>query len=202
MDNIEILQKIPEKFRKRMSLISSGDEGTVYKFDGKYRPYAIKIYRAGLQKYKMEREFDFLKRYRKTGAVPSVYSLKKDLNNFQIIAMDYLDGYTTLYSFYSRKKDFSEKQQDDLLKKLIVARLKIGYDQEYTDLHWKNIMVKVTPSVVDVKMIDPGERIDHNGADVWLSHIKDIVDRMRWGRLPTAKLVKKGNVKKIKEYVE
>lgn len=184
-----------------MEFVAKGKEGKIYRI-GKF---IFKMYRSGFPIDKMEREYNFLKKYQTTGAVPKVYSNKRDLLDLGVIVMEDLKGHVTLKNIIKNKKQYSDEQLTALLKTLVKSRYKIGYDQEYKDLHSENIMVNV-PNVsgkkineINVRFIDPGKIVDHNGAHVWIDHLLNLIHELRMKRHPISKMLASRNMREIQK---
>lgn len=180
-----------------MKLLAKSTEARIFK-QGKL---VFKIYNHAMTFNKMEREYKFLQKYQKTGVVPKLYSTLDDLRDVGLIVMEFFDGYT-LKSFIKNKKQYTPTQHLALLKAILNARYAIGPDQEYHDLHSKNVMVKVSGNNAYVRLIDPGQITDHNGAPVWLDWMETVAKEMGMLRgNPLGNAIKRRDLRVIRTYL-
>ena len=177
---------------KVTNVIGSGAEGTVYK-DSKH--FATKVFKPHVSAGKQKREFRFLKRFQSTRVVPRLVSDESFLIRARAIRMEYLDNYITLKTFKTEKKNYSPKKISKLIRELARARILIGYNTEYHDLHLGNVMIWITPSDVGpvrVKFIDPGESTIHSTeTDVWFTWLESVCRDLGLVRHPILGLLKK-----------
>lgn len=141
-----------------------------------------KLYHSNISYAKKVSEFTFLSDHQNAGYVPILYSEIKHVRKDNFINMEYLEGYITLASF--KKYLTSATIKTNLCDELIKGRRSIGENIHYSDLHKKNVMVKITGDTINVKFIDPGQSTKYY--DVWKSWCMDIARE-----LSVAKIMKK-----------
>ena len=185
-------------FLENITYIGHGKEGDIFQMG----PFVIKSYRVHIPFGKMEREYNFLKKFRETGAVPKVYSNLDDLRELRAIIMEKIDDAITLKEFKKIKKEFTEAQLNTLIKKLARARYLIGPYTKYGDLHSDNVMIGFKDNKLTVKLIDPGRIDEHPGADIWIGWLQEMIKEIGLSRTKNGKIIKTGNINKIKALFE
>jgi serine/threonine protein kinase len=167
-------------------IIGSGKEGDVYL--SKDKKYVLKMYKPPLKRDKIIDEINFLIAFKDTNVVPKIKEYTEDS-----ILMEYLDGYMTLKSFAKIKKNYTTEQLNSLLLNILKARLIIGENIFYRDMHLDNILVN--PDTLDIKFIDQGmsETQDYG----WLLNMKKIVEDLKMSRNPIGKLIIKNNIEEL-----
>ena len=181
--------------KESMEFVAKGKEGKVYRMG----PFIFKMYRSGFPFEKMEREYKFLKKHKNTGVVPKVYSTKRDLRELGLIVMEDLKDYITLKKLIKNKKQYSKTQLLNLAKAMLRARIKIGKNTRYHDLHSENVMVKISGNRGYVRFIDPGEISDQHGA--WIDWMEGMLRDMKMIQGPLGTAIKKKNVTKINSLI-
>ena len=141
-------------------------------------------------------EVKFLQKYRKTGAVPIVLSNESDAIKFRTIKMQYLDGYVPLKRIKQIKNTLSISKINAFLKELVRQRAKIGRNVRYSDLHLKNVLVKMEPRM-DIRFVDPGRATTFADSPEWITWLKETVGLLSMSRTEIGRVIHTGNENEI-----
>ena len=167
-------------------IVGQGKEGDVYL--SRDKRFVLKVYKSPLKKDKITAEINFLIDFRDTNVVPKIMEFTDTS-----ILMEYLNGYMTLKNFVKIKNKYTSEQLNKILLNILKARLILGKDIYYRDMHLDNILIN--PETYDIKFIDQGmsELQDYG----WLLNMKKIVEDLKMSKNEIGKLIIKNNIEEL-----